>query len=264
MFNLLRGAWGYRQFIYSSIRAEFKNRFIRSRLGGLWCVIHPLTQVLIYALILSRIMQAKIPGIDNRFAYAIYLCAGISAWGLFVEVVTRSLTIFINNANLIKKISFPKITLPFIMIGSALINHGLLLMVTLAVFAIMGHNPGLAILWLPLLIVVSLSLSLGIGLVLGVLNVFLRDIGQVVTIVLQVLFWFTPIVYFISIIPESLRRFLVLSPVYIIVTGYQNVLVYGRPPALGELLIVFSIALVLLAFALVLFRKATADILDVL
>ncbi len=264
MFNFFFSAWGYRQFIFSSIRAEFKNRFIRSRLGGLWCVIHPLSQVLIYALILSRLMAAKIPGIDNRFAYAIYLCAGVSAWGLFVEIVTRSMTIFIDNGNLIKKIAFPKITLPLIMLGSALINHALLLLAMLVVFAILGHMPGPALLWLPLPIVVSLSLALGIGLALGVLNVFLRDIGQLVTIVLQILFWFTPIVYFISIIPESLRRFLVLSPIYPVVVAYQDVLVYGRAPDLGGLLTVFTISLALLAFALTLFRKAGADMMDVL
>lgn len=260
----LLSIWRYRHFILSSIRAEFVNRFVRSKLGGLWCVIHPLTQVLIYALILSGVMASKMPGINNRFSYAIYLSAGVLGWGLFLEIVTRCLTIFIDNGNLIKKIAFPRITLPLIMIGSSLINHGLLLVAILGVFALFGHWPGLALLWVPVLALVSLSLALGVGLVLGVLNVFLRDIGQVVSIVLQILFWFTPIVYQITTLPGTLRDLLVFNPVYPIVAGYQEVLVYGRPPALGGLAVVFAAGLTILAFALFLFRKASADMLDVL
>jgi lipopolysaccharide transport system permease protein len=95
-----------------------------------------------------------------------------------------------------------------------------------------------------------------------VLNVFVRDIGQVMTIVLQILFWFTPIVYPITIIPETLRGWLQFNPVYPIVSGYQAVLVYNRAPALGGLVVVFILSLVILAFALLLFRKAGPDLLD--
>ena len=260
----LRSIWRYRYFILSSIRAEFVNRFVRSKLGGLWCVIHPLTQVLIYALILSGVMASKMGGVDNRFSYAIYLSAGILGWGLFLEIVTRSLTIFIENGNLIKKISFPKITLPLIAIGSSLLNHLLLLLAILVVFALLGHPPSLALLWLPWLTLVSLCLGLGVGLVLGVLNVFVRDIGQAVVILLQILFWFTPIVYQVAIVPSALRPWLRYNPLYPVVAGYQEVLVHGRAPELGGLLPLFAGALVLLAFALLLFRKASADMLDVL
>ena len=262
MLKLLLSAWRYRHFILSSIRAELFNRFVRSKLGGLWVVIHPLTQVLIYALILSNVLSAKMPGIDNRFAYAIYLCAGTLGWGLFLELVNRGLSLFIDNSNLIRKMAFPRITLPLIMLGSALINNVLLLLTMLAVFAALGHMPGMALLWLPFLTLVSLSLGLGIGLILGVLNVFVRDIGQVMTIVLQILFWFTPIVYPITIIPETLRGWLQFNPVYPIVSGYQAVLVYNRAPALSGLVVVFILSLAILAFALLLFRKAGPDLLD--
>jgi lipopolysaccharide transport system permease protein len=262
MFKLLLSAWRYRHFILSSIRAEFFNRFVRSKLGGLWVVIHPLTQVLIYALILSNVLSAKMPGIDNRFSYAIYLCAGTLGWGLILEIINRGLSLFIDNANLMRKIAFPRITLPLIMLGSSLINNVFLMLAIFLVFAILGHLPGLALLWLPFLTLVSLSLGLGVGLILGVLNVFVRDIGQVMTIVLQILFWFTPIVYPITIIPESLRCWLLFNPVYPIVSGYQAVLVYNRAPELGGLLAVFALSLVGLTVALFLFRKAGPDLLD--
>jgi lipopolysaccharide transport system permease protein len=262
MFKLLLSAWRYRHFILSSIRAEFVNRFVRSKLGGLWVIIHPLTQVLIYALVLSALLSARLPGIDNRFAYAIYLCAGTLGWGLFSEIINRSITIFIDNAGLIKKIAFPRIALPLIMLGSALVNHFLLLLAVLVVFALLGHFPGLILLWLPLLSLIAICLAMGIGIILGVLHVFVRDIGQAMIIILQVLYWFTPIVYPPSVLSEALRGWLQYNPVYPIIAGYQDVLVFQRAPALGGLGVVFVLSLVILAFALLLFRKAGPDLLD--
>lgn len=258
----LLSAWHYRHFVLSSIRAEFANRFQRSKLGGLWVIIHPLTQVLIYALILSAVLAAKLPGIDKRFGYAIYLCAGILGWGLFSEILGRSLTIFIDNGTLLRKMAFPRITLPLIMLGAAVINHLLLLLAILLVFMFLGHLPGAALVWLPLLSLLTAALALGIGLILGVFNVFVRDIGQAVGILLQMLFWFTPIVYPLTIVPAAFRNWLVLNPVYPLISGFQNVLVYNRPPDLLPLVFVGLLAAVLLLFSLNLFRRATPDMLD--
>ncbi len=261
---LLGGVWRYRHFILSSIRTEFVSRFVRSRLGGLWIIINPLTQVLIYAIVLSKLMGAKLAGIDNRYAYAIYLCAGQLAWNLFAEVISRSLTVFIDNANMLKKISFPRITLPVILLGSSLLNNIFLLAAVFLVFAVLGHLPGIAVVCIPLLIVVTLGLAVGIGLVLGVLNVFFRDIGQVVPILLQILFWFTPIAYPPTIIPAALLSWMRFNPLYYLVVGYQNALVYDRFPGPRGLLAVFGFSLLLLAFGLTLFRRASADMMDVL
>jgi lipopolysaccharide transport system permease protein len=107
MKEILAAIWGYRHFIVSSIKNDLRSRFARSKLGALWMVLQPLAQVAIYALVLSRIMAAKLPGIDNRYAYVIYLMAGMIAWSLFAEVVTRSLTIFVDSGNLMKKMAFP-------------------------------------------------------------------------------------------------------------------------------------------------------------
>lgn len=262
MLSLFQSAWRYRYFMMSSIRGEFVNRFQRSKLGGLWVIIHPLTQVLIYALILSAVLSAKLPGINNRFAYAIYLCAGMLGWGLFVEIVSRGMTIFIDNGNLIRKIAFPRITLPLIMLGAALVNHLLLLVAILAVFAALGHLPSVAMLWLPLLSLMTTALALGLGLSLGILNVFIRDIGQAVPIVLQMLFWFTPVAYPIAIVPEHLQVWLNLNPLFPLIKGFQNVLVYNRAPDIMPLVLVGGLSLLLLAGALNLFRRAVPDMLD--
>ncbi|TXL66353.1 ABC transporter permease [Zeimonas arvi] len=264
MSALLLSLWRYRGFVLSSIRNEFVTRFARSRLGGLWMIIHPLAQVAIYALILSNVLAAKLPGIDNKYAYAIYLMAGMLAWNLFAEIVGRCVTLFIEQGNLMKKIVFPRIALPAIVVGSSVLNNGMLFVAMLGVFALLGHPPGIAILWLPLLAMVVVALALGLGLVLGVLNVFIRDIGQVVPIVLQVLFWFTPIVYPVNIIPEAYRHLLALNPMFPVVNAYQQAVVYGARPDLGGLGVIALFALGLLGLGLFLFRKASGEMVDAL
>lgn len=106
MLELFKSLWSYRGFVFSSIRNEFSARFARSRLGGLWMIINPLAQVAIYALVLSNVLAAKLPGIDNKYAYALYLMAGMLAWSLFSEIIGRCLTLFIDQGNLMKKCDF--------------------------------------------------------------------------------------------------------------------------------------------------------------
>ena len=262
MFGMLLGAWRYRYFILSSIKTEFRVRFIRSRLGGLWMILNPLAQVVIFAFVLSAVLSAKLPGVANRYAYAIYLMAGILGWSLFLEIVNRCLTLFIDNGNILKKLVFPRIALPLIVTGSASVNNALLLLAILVIFGVLGHFPGTALIWLPVLMVINVALALGLGLALGVLNVFVRDIGQIVPIVLQFVFWFTPIVYTADIIPREYRGWLILNPLSPIIRGYQSALLYDRAPDWAGLGLVALMAAGLLAFSLVLFRKASPEIVD--
>ncbi len=262
MKGMLIAIWRYRFFVFSSIKTEFRIKFVRSSLGGLWMILHPLSQVIIFAFVLSAVMSAKLPGIDNRYAYAIYLMAGTLGWSLFAEIVNRCLTLFIDNGNILKKLVFPKMALPLIVTGTALINNILLFVAILAIFGVLGHMPGAALIWLPLLMLITIALALGLGLVLGVLNVFIRDIGQIVPVGMQFLFWFTPIVYMVNIIPEQYQKWLALNPLIPVITGYQNVLLYNKAPDWSSLGAIVIIALVLLAFALLLFRKASPEMVD--
>ena len=264
MFGMLLRAWRYRHFIFSSIKNDFLSRFARSRLGGLWMVIHPLAQVAIFAFILSAVLSSKLPGIDNRYGYALYLTAGMMAWSLFSELVSRSLTVFVDNGNLLKKMMFPRICLPLIVSGSALVNSLLLFVAILAIFALLGHYPGWQILWLPVLIVLNVMLGVGLGLLLGVFNVFIRDVGQVVPIVLQFWFWFTPIVYIPTAMSERFRYWLNLNPMTPLVNAYQNILVFGVQPQWLPLTGTAIFAIVSLIFALFFFRKAAPEMADTL
>lgn len=262
MKGMLLAAWRYRFFIFSSIKTELYAKFVRSRLGGLWLILNPLAQVLIFAFVLSAVLSAKLPGIDNRYAYAIYLMSGTLGWTLFSEIVNRCLTLFIDNGNILKKLVFPKIALPLIVSGSALVNNLLLFVAILAIFGLLGHLPGAALVYLPALMAINIALALGLGLTLGVLNVFMRDIGQVVPVLMQFLYWFTPIVYMANIIPQQYQEWLRLNPLLPIVTGYQDTLLYNRAPDWSALGMVCVFAVALLAVSLLLLRKAAPEMVD--
>lgn len=262
MFDFISNVWRYRFFIFTSIKTELRVRFITSRLGAAWMILHPLSQVVIFAFVLSAVMSAKLPGITNHYAYAIYLMAGTLCWSLFTEIVSRSVSLFVENGNIIKKLVFPKITLPLIVTGSALVNNMMLFVAILFIFGVLGHLPGAAIFWLPVLVAINIAFALGFGLVLGVLNVFIRDVAQAVPVFMQFLFWFTPIVYMAKIIPEHYRYWLRLNPLRPIVMGYQNVLLYNIAPNWTPLLYVGLLSLILLFFSLLLFRKASPEMVD--
>jgi lipopolysaccharide transport system permease protein len=259
---MLNGAWRYRFFILSSIQTEFRAKFIGSRLGGLWMIFHPLSQVFILTFVFSALLSAKLPRTDNQHAYAIFLMSGTLGWSLFSEIVTRCLTVFIDNGNILKKLVFPRIALPLIIVGSTLVNNSLLLIAILSIFGLYGHAPGMALIWLPALLVVNIALALGLGLILSVLNVFVRDVGQIIPVVLQFLFWLTPIAYMADIIPKQYQKWLVFNPMIPIIKGYHNVLFFKTPPDLAGLGKVALVSFGLLFFALVLFRKAGPDMVD--
>lgn len=163
-----------------------------------------------------------------------------------------------------KKMNFPRITLPCIAVGSCLLNNVLLFLSMLGIFTLLGHPLSWSMLWLIPLTVLTVMLAVAIGLILGVLNVFVRDIGQAFPIFLQVCFWLTPIVYPLNIIPESYRHFLALNPMYPVVSAYQKILVYGQVPPIKGLDMICVAAFFLLIFSLFLFRRASAEIVDVL
>jgi lipopolysaccharide transport system permease protein len=177
--------------------------------------------------------------------------------------VQRSVTVFIDNGSLLKKIQFPRIALPAIVIGTAMVANLALFAVMMVILPVLGIFPSSTLIWLPLLLTMTIALAAGIGLFLGTLNVFARDIGQVVAVLLQFWFWVTPIAYPISIVPEGFKATLAFNPVVPLVTGYQNIFVYGTAPPDG-LVGVGVTAIVLIAVALLVFRRASAEMVDAL
>ncbi|HSV18780.1 MAG TPA: ABC transporter permease [Casimicrobiaceae bacterium] len=263
--GMLGAAWRYRHFVLSSIRKEYRARFARSKLGALWMIVHPLVNAAIFALVLAEVMSAKLPGmVGDRFAYAIYVTSGMLAWSLFAEVVSRCLGIFIESGPVMKKLYFPRICLPLIVTGIAVLNNLLMYAAILLIFALLGRLPTAAAALVPLLMLVPLALGLGLGLLLGVLNVFARDVGQVVPIVLQLAFWLTPIVYLPSMLPPWVAPVIAANPMTPVVEAYQHAMLGTGQPDWLALFAVTLLALGLLALALFMFRRASVELVDAL
>ncbi len=262
--GMVAALWRYRHFIRTSIRAELQGRFARSSLGALWHILHPLAQAAILALVLSEVMGVRLPNMTDRAAYPVYLMAGNAAWGLFTEIFNRCISVFIAYAGSLKKISFPRLCLPVIVWGSALVNHLLLLAAIFVVFIALGHYPTASWLVLPLGILLISMFAFGLGLTLGIINVFSRDVAEVAGILLQIWFWLTPIVYSSAQVPERFRWIVALNPLAPMVRLYQDALLYGRWPDPAALAVPTGLAVLFVALAFALFRRASAELVDAL
>jgi lipopolysaccharide transport system permease protein len=259
---MLRGLWTYRGFVLGSVKREFQARYTNAMLGALWSLLSPLAMIVVYTVIFAEVMHSKLPGASSGFAYSIYLCAGILTWGLFADIVARGQGVFIEQANLIKKVSFPRICLPLIVVLNALVNFGIIFGLFTLFLIVSGNFPGWIFLATLPLLALQVLLAIGIGMIAGVLNVFFRDVGQLVGIALQFWFWLTPIVYPASILPPGVRPLLAWNPMAVIVGAWQDVLVKGAAPDYPALAKVAVLALLLCVFGLRLFRKRSGEMVD--
>jgi lipopolysaccharide transport system permease protein len=260
--NLWRALWHYRGFILSSVKREFQSKYRNSMLGAAWTVINPLAMILVYTVIFSQVMRAKLPDIDSTFAYSIYLCAGILTWGLFAEIVGRAQSVFIDQANLLKKVNFPRLCLPIIVVANALLNFSIIFSLFTLFLVFTDNFPGWVYCAIFPVLLINIIFAIGLGITLGVLNVFFRDIGQLFTIILQFWFWLTPIIYPISIIPPALRVWVNLNPMINIISAYQAILVKGQLPQWQGLWPISVLSIVLCLIGLFLFRQHSGDMVD--
>lgn len=260
--QMLKALWAYRGFILGSVKREFQSKYRNSLLGAAWTIINPLAMIVVYTVIFSQIMRAKLPGIDSSFAYSIYLCAGTLTWGLFAEIVGRGQNIFLDNANLLKKISFPRMCLPVIAVLNAGVNFSIVFGLFLGFLVVAGFWPGLVSVAVIPVLIVQLLFAIGLGMTLGVLNVFFRDVGQFFGIFLQFWFWFTPVVYPATILPAPVQPLMAWNPLYSLVQAYQGIFVSGQWPDWHSLLYPLVLALVLCALGMRLFRQHAGEMVD--
>ena len=256
--------WEYRDFILSTVKRELQSKYRNSLLGAAWTFINPLCMILVYTFVFSKVMQAKLPGASDYspFHYSIYLCSGIFTWGLFAEIITRSVSIFMDNSTLLKKVAFPRICLPVIITLSSTLNFFIVLAIFTIFILIIGNFPGLAYVGILPLLLILISFASGLGITLGVLNVFFRDIGQFTSILLQFWFWLTPIVYSADILPSSAKLVVTLNPIAPLIAGFQDIFVARVPPNPYTLIYPVVVSSLLCLTALILFRTHSADIVD--
>jgi len=259
---MLKTIFQYRHFIISCVTREFQSRYQRSLFGSAWAVVNPLAMIFVYTIIFSQVMKAKLPGIDSSFGYSIFLCSGTLTWGLFTEIVGRCTTVFLDNANIIKKLNFPRICLPITVVCTAIINFSIISCVFLLFLIVSGNFPGIPILSVVPLLIILILFSIGLGITLGVINVFFRDVGQFLGIVMQFWFWVTPIVYPIAILPKWAVGFLNWNPMMQIIRGFQTVFVEQKWPNMEGPVIVGLISAGLCLIALRLYRNHVGEMVD--
>jgi lipopolysaccharide transport system permease protein len=259
---ILQGVWKYRGFIGGSVQREFQAKYRNSLLGAAWTVLNPLAMIAVYTLIFSSVMGSRMPGNPSGYAYSIYLCAGLLTWGLFAEITGRGQVVFLENANLIKKLNFPRICLPIIVVLNALVNFAIIFGLFTLFLLASGNFPGWAYLAVLPVLLVQVVFAIGLGMVLGVLNVFFRDVGQFFTIFLQFWFWFTPVVYVANALPPAVADLLRFNPMAAVVAAHQDILLHGQLPHWGSLLPVTVTGLLFCVLGMRLFRKRAGEMVD--
>jgi len=258
----LGAIYRFRGFVLGSVKRDFAVRYRNSMLGGTWLVLQPLAQIFVFTVVFAQVMRARLPGVEGAFSYSIFLCAGMLTWGLFSEIVTRSQTVFLDNGNLLKKLNFPRISLPVIVILSACANFAIIFGLFTVFLVVTGNFPGWTYLSIFVVLAVQILFAVGLGMILGVLNVFFRDVGQLFTIVLQFWFWLTPIVYPIATLPEWAAEVVRFNPMTPLVEAYQGVLVRGELPRWSSIVPAVIAGFALCILGLLLFQRRSGEIVD--
>lgn len=257
--NFLR----HRDLLWQMVGNDLRGRHVGSLLGLFWNIIHPLVQIGIYTVVFSQLMSARLGGNNSPYAFSIHLCAGLLPWTAFTEVINRCTGVFWQNANLVKKIAFPKILLHMYVVVAAAINLAITVAVFLIFLSCVGALPafGLLLTWVPFLLL-QLLFAMGIGFITSVLNVFFRDVTQLIAVFLQIWFWLTPIVYVAEVLPPSVKELLPYNVMYRFTSVHQTLILRGALPALGEGLFLLAISLGTLLLGLAYFRSLRRQIPD--
>lgn len=261
--KILNSLFEFRYFILGSVKRELQIQCNGSLFGMVWVLLNPLSLTLVYALIFNNLMGAKLVNHPEKFAYSIYLCAGLLPWNYFAAVLTRNVNVFVDNATLLKKSILPILSLPVIILLTETVNF----LMALAVFSLflifINHFPGFILLGIIPVLIVQQILTLGIGILLGCFHVFFRDIGKSIGIILQFWFWLTPIVYVSSILPDSVRKVLfIINPMAPLISAYQEVILEGHLPNLIWTCLEIIPAIIMLTMALITYQRLSSEIVD--
>lgn len=249
-------------------RQDLIDRHASSALGALWSFILPLVNILIFTLIFSNIMGAKLQmaGLATlgHYSYSVYLITALLAWNCFASTTNRLTNIFHEKASLITKVKLSIFSLPLFVPLTETILY-LISMVFFAVFLVaIGFDWTIAWLWWPVIFLIQQLLAYALGYLFAVLSVFIRDIREMVGILMQLWFWMTPIVYVSDIIPPAWQSLLTLNPYYHIADALRDTMIAGTHPALLPLACILSAAIALLVISFWLARRLERDIRDFL
>ncbi len=234
--------WAYRELLKNLILKDLKIRYGGSLLGFAWSLLNPLAMIVVYSIAFKYILRIQV---EN---YTVFLITGLLPWGFFSSSVSASTSAVIADANLVKKIRFPREILPLATVQINLVQFLMALAVFFPALIFLQAELGWSLLAYPAVLALHVGFTLGVALLLSAVTVFYQDIKHLTEVGLMILFWVTPILYPISMVPERVRWLFKLNPLAVYITAYQDIIYFGRWPTwdtwvLGTLWVAASVAL---------------------
>lgn len=226
IFGFLANIYSVREMIRAMVLQEVRSRYAGTIGGLFWSVIVPFTTAIIYAFVFS--IGLKVPE-QGGVPFILWFFCALIAWNLMADTVMQSANVVIANAHLVKKVVFPTEVLPLVNLGANLIIHGISLCVLLGIMIFYGRTFSLHMGQFVYFLAGVCLFTLGLSWIVGALNVFYRDLGQFVTVVMHMWFWLTPIVWGLDMFPENVQSVLRLNPMTYIAEGYRASFLFGRP-----------------------------------
>lgn len=238
-----------REILLVLVTKELKVKYKRSVLGFAWSLVTPLALAGVYLFVFVSVYH--VPQED----FALFLLTGLFPWHFFSMSLAATTESVINNAPMVRKVSFPRLVMPMSTVSANLVHFLLALALLVPLVAATGRPVWLHLHWLALAVVLETALCLGLGMALAVWNVYFRDIRQAVNIMLPVLFFATPIVYNLSLVPEAIRPFILANPLAGVMEVYRAALFEASAPHAGHAALAALQAAVALALGWVVFRR---------
>ncbi|MDR3349853.1 MAG: ABC transporter permease [Acidaminococcales bacterium] len=224
MIGRIREILRFREMVKSFVRKELRTRYKGSFLGFLWTFINPLAQLAVYTIVSPYILRVRE---DN---YAMFLFVALLPWGYFTGTLTGGCGVILAHSSLVDKVYFPREILPLAFSLSGLLNLCFGFTIVLPTLAFFGVPLTGNILWLPALLLIHAVLCSGISFIVSAVNVYFRDLEQIIGIAAMALYFMTPVMYPASLLPETIRAVLSFNPMFGLVLAYRDILFYGNPP----------------------------------
>ena len=243
-----------RQFLWKEVIGRYKG----THLGLLWSLLNPLLSLAVYTLVFGVILKAKFDPASKigTGEYALHLFCGIVLFNCFAAVASRAPLSIVDQPNLVKKVLFPLQILPVAILGGSLANAGFGLLILLVGLLLFSGSIPLTALLFPLILIPLCALSLAAGWVLASLGVFIRDVGQAMGLVLQLLFFASPVIYPLSAAPDAFQWVLRLNPLTTVLEEARHTLLLGQPLNWGWWFVVTVVSLIIMQFGYVWFMKS--------
>jgi len=256
----LRELWEYRELLYFFAWRDIKVRYKQTVMGALWAIIQPFFTMVIFSLFFGRLANVPSDGVP----YPVFSFTALVPWTFFANALAQASNSLVSNANMIKKIYFPRLALPIATVLAGVIDFAVAFIVLLGIMLFYGLVPTVNIIWLPFFALLALVTSLGVSLWLAVMNVQFRDVRYTVPFLTQAWLFMTPIAYPSSLLSEPWRTLYGLNPMAGVVEGFRWALL-GTDTAPGKMIIVSSmVALILLIGGAFYFRRMEESFADVL